>query len=751
MELPGADGSTSSVLIRAAAGQGLLLDQGGPFHDAHVRPALPDEVSAWLEGTRRRDRASLVIGELMLAPGVPAALDSGGFNRHTFMCGQSGSGKTYSLGLLLERVLAETTLRVVILDPNSDYVGLGRVRDGADPTLAERHRAVADDVAVWSNEPGADHLLKLRFAELDTRTQGAVLGIDPIADRGEYAVLSDLLRANASGQPLVTSLDQLVGSSNPSAQQLGMRAVNLGVLDWSVWGPEDRSLLQELKEPTSRCLVVDLGSLETLEEQRMIADAVLGSLWTTRRNRQPVLVVIDEAHNICAAEPDNAVSRITTERAIQIAAEGRKYGLYLLVSTQRPNKVHENVVSQCDNLLLMRMNSMADVADLTRLFSFVPPGLMAGAPSFGLGPGAGGRPAVPAGWRLRADGRPGVTGGWRRHPDHLGPGADVVVDNLLVVAGVALVITDYVIKFLAIGVLPNNRKPSSAMAWLILILIVPFAGFVIFLFLGRTNLGKGRLRRQREADEAIRAATDLLPVEPVAGPAYLASMAALNLNLGSLPLQTGNRVDLITGYREAIIAMTAEVETATESRRGGVLHRRLGRRDRAVLRGAGGRRRSRREGAAAVRPHGLAQHPGVRRVREAARRLGHRLATDAPDPAPQGPVPAPRPAQPPQAAGRRRAGRLHGLPEPHRAGLQQGEQPQGRPGVRRARRSHRRADGHGAAGGLREGLVHRDARAHGGGDRPGRRRLTTTTVWPRRCCRAGRATSRRTTCGCSPR
>ena len=164
-----------------------------------------------------------------------------------------------------------------------------------------------------------------------------------------------------------------------------MRAANLGVLDWSVWGPEDRSLLEELAEPTSRCTVVDLGSLQTLEEQRLIADAVLGSLWASRRNRQPVLVVIDEAHNICSAQPDNALSRITTDRAIQIAAEGRKYGLYVLVSTQRPNKVHENVVSQCDNLLLMRMNSMADVGDLTRLFSFVPPGLMAGAPSFGLG------------------------------------------------------------------------------------------------------------------------------------------------------------------------------------------------------------------------------------------------------------------------------------------------------------------------------------------------------------------------------
>jgi len=385
VELPAADGSTSSVTIHAAVGQGLLLDEGEPFHDAHARPATADEVRTWLDTTRRRDRASLVIGEMLLAPGVPAELDSGGFNRHTFMCGQSGSGKTYSLGLLLEKVLAETALRIVILDPNSDYVGLGKVRDGADPTRAARHRAVSGDVAVWSNDPGADHALKLRFAELDTRTQGAVLGLDPIADRDEYAVLTDLLRANSGGGTLVPDLDQLIGSPNPSAQQLGMRALNLGVLDWTVWGPEDRSLLEELAEPTSRCLVVDLGSLETPEEQRMIADAVLGRLWDLRRGRQPVLVVIDEAHNICAASPDDAVSAVTTERAVQIAGEGRKFGLYLLVSTQRPSKVHENVVSQCDNLLLMRMNSMADVADLAGLFSFVPAGVMAGAPSFELG------------------------------------------------------------------------------------------------------------------------------------------------------------------------------------------------------------------------------------------------------------------------------------------------------------------------------------------------------------------------------
>jgi cardiolipin synthase len=139
------------------------------------------------------------------------------------------------------------------------------------------------------------------------------------------------------------------------------------------------------------------------------------------------------------------------------------------------------------------------------------------------------------------------------------------MDTVLVVAGAVLVVTDYVIKFLAIGVLPSNRKPSSAMAWLILILIVPFVGFVIFLFLGRTNLGRGRLERQRQADEAIRAATEQLPTAPATEPVYLASIAHLNFDLGSLPLQAGNRVDLIPAYTDAIDAMAAEVETATQT------------------------------------------------------------------------------------------------------------------------------------------------------------------------------------------
>ena len=95
--------------------------------------------------------------------------------------------------------------------------------------------------------------------------------------------------------------------------------------------------------------------------------------------------MIDEAHNICPAEPDDPLTALTTEDVIRIAGEGRKFGLYLIVVTQRPQKVHENVLSQCDNLILMRMNSIADLGHVARAFSAVPAGLIDRATTFAQG------------------------------------------------------------------------------------------------------------------------------------------------------------------------------------------------------------------------------------------------------------------------------------------------------------------------------------------------------------------------------
>ncbi|HEV7196162.1 MAG TPA: ATP-binding protein, partial [Pedococcus sp.] len=374
-------GLSSDMVIRLAQGEGIILDRDRrPFHQAKARPATSEETGAWF-AAQRPNRAVLTVGELLLAPGVEATLDAGGFNRHTFMCGQSGSGKTYSLGLVLEQLLLHTGLRLVILDPNSDYVRLGEARSGPDGSPNADYARVGEGVQVWGQE--TDHPLRLMVNDLDPAAQAAVLGLDPLADREEYSALSNLVTSGEAGQPMIGGLDDLLDAEQPGARGLGLRASNLGVLDWSVWSRgQGRSITEALLDDSIRAMVIDLGSLDTVAEQRLIAEATLSTLWRNRHRRQPVLIVIDEAHNVCPREPADAVTRLAADTAALIAAEGRKFGLYLLASTQRPQKVNEEVLTQCDNLLLMRMNSESDLAYLREVFSFVPGGLVYRATSF---------------------------------------------------------------------------------------------------------------------------------------------------------------------------------------------------------------------------------------------------------------------------------------------------------------------------------------------------------------------------------
>ena len=71
-------------------------------------------------------------------------------------------------------------------------------------------------------------------------------------------------------------------------------------------------------------------------------------------------------------EPADNLEAAVTSHAIKITGEGHKFGLYLLVASQRPSKIQANVLSQCDNLLLMKTNLAADIAHNSQTLSQVP-------------------------------------------------------------------------------------------------------------------------------------------------------------------------------------------------------------------------------------------------------------------------------------------------------------------------------------------------------------------------------------------
>ena len=386
IDLPAEDATQaalrSSVAIRFARGEGALLEgDGAPFHDAMVRAATPDEVRGWTRaraaprrrpGDRRaravRGRARRPRRRRLRPPHVPV---------RPVGLGQDVLARRGPRAAAARRPGSASSCST----PTRTSCGSGRVREGADPAAAERYRRAAGAIAVHSARETGERRLRIRLAEIDPAARAALLRLDPIADREEHAELNELL---AEGR--ATTAAAMAGSQRPERQRLALRARNLGVERFGIWaGGQPGSTLDAVHDPAARCVVVDLGSLPTPDEQALAAEAVLGELWRRREERNPVLIVIDEAHNVCPAQPEDPLTALATEHAVRIAAEGRKFGLYMLVSTQRPQKVHENVISQCDNLVLMRLNSAADAAFAQGVFSFVPPRLVEQASAFRLG------------------------------------------------------------------------------------------------------------------------------------------------------------------------------------------------------------------------------------------------------------------------------------------------------------------------------------------------------------------------------
>lgn len=307
-----------------------------------------------------------------------------GLNRHTFWCGQSGSGKTYALGVLLEQVLLHTRLPLVILDPNSDFVKFSEPREGAPEAEAAEIRS--RDIRVLHSRPGVGDDLKVRFLDMTEKTRAALLQLDPIRDAEEFNTsLNIVAEARAAGLPAQGSLLEWLRQSNSEVhRRLALRLENLGITEWDLWAWASAAVTDIIDEKPD-ATVVDLGKFDTTVELKAASLAVLDHLWERRHEHIGRLVVIDEAHNLCPPDPTTAVERLLVERISQIAAEGRKYGIWLLLSTQRPSKVHPNVISQCDNLALMRMNSPRDLEELALLFGFAPEEMIARTANFKQG------------------------------------------------------------------------------------------------------------------------------------------------------------------------------------------------------------------------------------------------------------------------------------------------------------------------------------------------------------------------------
>ena len=125
--------------------------------------------------------------------------------------------------------------------------------------------------------------------------------------------------------------------------------------------------------------VIDLPSIVDVGARRLAVSSLLATeverartAWNsivrerrTRDVRRPTFIVVDEAHNLIPERPQSKAEIALREQFRMIAAEGRKFGLFLIVVSQRPDKLDRLILSECENRAVMRLGSLS-VLDLTR-------------------------------------------------------------------------------------------------------------------------------------------------------------------------------------------------------------------------------------------------------------------------------------------------------------------------------------------------------------------------------------------------
>ena len=98
------------------------------------------------------------------------------------------------------------------------------------------------------------------------------------------------------------------------------------------------------------------------------------------RNRFPVHLLLEEAHRYIGATPSRyAVD--ATKGFERIAKEGRKYGMFVLLASQRPSELSKTVLSQCSNFVVHRIQNPDDLSQIRQMTPFISESLLKRLPS----------------------------------------------------------------------------------------------------------------------------------------------------------------------------------------------------------------------------------------------------------------------------------------------------------------------------------------------------------------------------------
>lgn len=285
--------------------------------------------------------------------------------KHCSVLAKTGSGKSYTAAVILEELL-DKNVALLVIDPHGEYASMkepNKVGDfGKYKIKPKGYDVTIYTPAEMSVNPRADR--PFRFNSLNLGAREVAKMIPHESTSGQIGLLYEAISALSAETDVYTLediIDQVVKSTSKVKWNLVGQLESL--LEIGLFSGT-ATPIDDLLRP-GRASVIDMTGVVP-EIQAMIVSRLLAEIFEARKRRQisPGMVVIEEAHNyIPERGSGNAAS---TDIIRTIAAEGRKFGLGLMVISQRPARVDKNVISQCNTQIIMRVTNPNDLKALSK-------------------------------------------------------------------------------------------------------------------------------------------------------------------------------------------------------------------------------------------------------------------------------------------------------------------------------------------------------------------------------------------------
>lgn len=359
------------------------------------------------EGDRKH---SLKIGSYTLDEDASAFLDGDKlFQRHAALLGSTGSGKSWTVATILERAANLPSSNLIVFDLHGEYREMSYARHLRIPGPEELGKKSSELLYLpyWLLNTEEMQAMFIDRSEFSAHNQ--VMAFQDAVVNQKMEILAKLKKEDVLAAftldspipfPIESVLETLKGLNEEMVQ--GARGLKQGQFfgQFSRLLTRIRSKMSDkrygflFQAPPSEheyetmartaAMLMDYhiagAQVKVIDFSEVPADilpVIVGlvarliyqvQFWTDHAKRRPLAFICDEAHlYLPKKEGQNPVELRAIEAFEKIAKEGRKYGVALLIISQRPSDVSETVLSQCNNVIALRLTNANDQTTVKKL------------------------------------------------------------------------------------------------------------------------------------------------------------------------------------------------------------------------------------------------------------------------------------------------------------------------------------------------------------------------------------------------